>query len=1048
MIDSYPDDVRLVGGASHCSGDLEMNHQREWRPVAVWGGWNQMLADKVCTHLDCGSVVSTNLTNDSPVRSEWMIHNDCVQSKSALSECVMLINGPGGENITSQVEVGFYCFSHSKSVRLERDQPCSGRLEGEVRGRGHRCVKGSLPQVAEVVCRELDCGSHSSDLSGLFQVTSCRFLIIRLSLYNHDDVRLVGGASHCSGDLGDEPPRDGSSVCEGEFDQQVAEVVCRELDCGALPVLQGAPMEKWRLSVEQRVPCEGNESHLLECHRSNLLIRPSTWTHLLRLVGGASRCAGELEMNHQREWRPVTVGVGWNQISVDKVCTHLDCGSAVSTKITSRVFTLLSLINGSDSTSHSSLFCLWSVKLSDGVTLEEGESRCAGRLEIEHHPGQSWSSVCEGEGFDQQVAEVVCRELDCGAPVWSREFQCEGNESHLLECHRSNLLIRLVGGASHCSGRLEVKSGESWSSVCEGEFEQQVAEVVCRELDCGAPSVLQGALYGQVEAPVWSREFQCEGNESHLLECHRSTCSSGRALGLTYPDDVRLNGTNRCSGRLEVKSDESWSSVCEGEFDQQVAEVVCRELDCGAPSVLQGALYGEVEAPVWSREFQCEGNESHLLECHRSTCSSGRALGLTCSDHDDVRLVGGASHCSGDLQMKHHGVWRGLDSINWNVKTPNIICLHLDCGSSVSPRMTKYSSLRPVWRIDSSCVLSTDQLTECLRTDSTLSLYSWFITCSESVRLNGTNRCSGRLEVKSDESWSSVCEGEFDQQVAEVVCRELDCGAPSVLQGALYGEVEAPVWSREFQCEGNESHLLECHRSTCSSGRALGLTCSVIHSSPQYIWPHPALVLVALLYRSESCAPVVTLHLSVFTGLLVQPNVSVSPIVGVSGAEQQGYHVLLGSSFTVTCSTEPQYQGGSFHLLFTTSDTAHNYTLPAVNHSAHFLFPAARSAHRGTTHVFTTPTFSPITSLPRAGLSMSLSQVSSWRICVKHDQEISKRKDTYESFLSFQPRVTVDMSRLMVSETTPHNINITLKYFSYSSSSIRTEFPVPPHYFV
>nr|XP_033466982.1 collagen alpha-1(XII) chain-like [Epinephelus lanceolatus] len=113
-----------------------------------------------------------------------------------------------------------------------------------------------------------------------------------------------------------------------------------------------------------------------------------------------------------------------------------------------------------------------------------------------------------------------------------------------------------------------------------------------------------------------------------------------------------VNGTDLCSGRLEVKSNQSnqsnqlWSSVCEDDFDQQDAEVVCRELGCGAPSVLQGALYGEVEAPMWTKEFQCGGNESALLDCRssdsdRNTCSSGKAVGLTCSD--PVRLVGGSS---------------------------------------------------------------------------------------------------------------------------------------------------------------------------------------------------------------------------------------------------------------------------------------------------------------------------------------------------------------------------------------------------------------------
>ena len=97
-----------------------------------------------------------------------------------------------------------------------------------------------------------------------------------------------------------------------------------------------------------------------------------------------------------------------------------------------------------------------------------------------------------------------------------------------------------------------------------------------------------------------------------------------------------VNGTSSCSGRVEVKSDQSWVSVCEGDFDQQDAEVVCRELGCGAPSVLQGALYGEGKAPMWTKEFQCEGSESVLLDCRtsdstRNTCSPDKTVGLTCS---------------------------------------------------------------------------------------------------------------------------------------------------------------------------------------------------------------------------------------------------------------------------------------------------------------------------------------------------------------------------------------------------------------------------------
>ncbi|KAL3048619.1 hypothetical protein OYC64_007216 [Pagothenia borchgrevinki] len=69
---------------------------------------------------------------------------------------------------------------------------------------------------------------------------------------------------------------------------------------------------------------------------------------------------------------------------------------------------------------------------------------------------------------------------------------------------------------------------------------------------------------------------------------------------------------------------------------------------------------------------------------------------------------------------------------------------------------------------------------------------------------------------------------------------------------------------------------------------------------------------------------------------------------GVSGAQQQGFQVFRGSTFSISCSIQPQYPGGSFQLNFTSINSANNYySEPAVNHSAHFLFPAAEPAHQG-----------------------------------------------------------------------------------------------------
>ena len=85
-----------------------------------------------------------------------------------------------------------------------------------------------------------------------------------------------------------------------------------------------------------------------------------------------------------------------------------------------------------------------------------------------------------------------------------------------------------------------------------------------------------------------------------------------------------------------------------------------------------------------------------------------------------------------------------------------------------------------------------------------------------------------------------------------------------------------------------------------------------------------------------------------FTDVLFKPNINLFPSIRrVSGGQQQSLLVVEGSSVTMGCSIQPQYPGGSFQLTFTGSNTTHNHTQPAVNHSANFLFPAADHTHQG-----------------------------------------------------------------------------------------------------
>uniref|UniRef100_A0A8K9Y0X2 SRCR domain-containing protein n=1 Tax=Oncorhynchus mykiss TaxID=8022 RepID=A0A8K9Y0X2_ONCMY len=219
-------------------------------------------------------------------------------------------------------------------------------------------------------------------------------------------------------------------------------------------------------------------------------------------------------------------------------------------------------------------------------------------------------------------------------------------------------------------------------------------KVVCRELDCGNPvAESRGGLIEEGRGGVMQISI-CRGDESSIRQCGREepgVCDGKYYHHVTCSESVRLvDGAGLCSGRVEVKSNKSWASVCEADFDRQDAEVVCRDVGCGAPASLQGGLYGEGEGQTWDKEFQCKGKESLLLDCDTSdrkhnTCLPGNAVGLTCSEPDDVRLVGGGSRCAGGVERYDQGEWRTVGTEDWDQEdVAAVVCRQLGCGSTVS----------------------------------------------------------------------------------------------------------------------------------------------------------------------------------------------------------------------------------------------------------------------------------------------------------------------------------------------------------------------------
>lgn len=122
-----------------------------------------------------------------------------------------------------------------------------------------------------------------------------------------------------------------------------------------------------------------------------------------------------------------------------------------------------------------------------------------------------WGLVC-GEGWGTLEAMVVCRQLGLGfanhglqvgasaslARAASRHHHCSagtgmgtGTWRGAVQCGvrahgpRTSPQIRLAGGRTAFEGRVEVKRGSKWGTVCSDGWTTKEAMVACRQLGLG-----------------------------------------------------------------------------------------------------------------------------------------------------------------------------------------------------------------------------------------------------------------------------------------------------------------------------------------------------------------------------------------------------------------------------------------------------------------------------------------------------------------------------------------------------------------------------------
>ncbi|XP_030177512.1 scavenger receptor cysteine-rich type 1 protein M130 isoform X1 [Lynx canadensis] len=423
----------------------------------------------------------------------------------------------------------------------------------------------------------------------------------------------------------------------------------------------------------------------------------------LRLADGEDRCTGRVEVKVQEEWGTVCNN-DWGMDEVSVICRQLGCPTAIkatgwanSRPGSGRIWMDHVSCRGNES-------ALWDCKhegwgkhncthqqdagvtCSDGSNLEmrlmNGGNQCSGRIEVKFQ-GQ-WGTVCD-DNFNIDHASVVCKQLECGSavsfsgsanfgegsgPIWFDDLVCSGNESALWNCKHegwgkhncdhaedvgvicldgADLSLRLVGGVTACSGRLEVRFQGEWGTVCDDGWDSSDAAVACKHLGC--PTAI--TAIGRVNASegsghIWLDSVSCHGHESALWQCRhhewgKHYCNHNEDAGVTCSDGTDLElrlvgGGSRCAGTVEVEIQKLVGKVCDRNWGLKEADVVCRQLGCGSALKTSYQSYSKTKATTtWLFLGSCNGNETSFWDC-----KNWQWGGLSCDHYEEAKVT-----CSG-----------------------------------------------------------------------------------------------------------------------------------------------------------------------------------------------------------------------------------------------------------------------------------------------------------------------------------------------------------------------------------------------------------------
>ncbi|CAH2322997.1 lysyl oxidase homolog 4 [Pelobates cultripes] len=374
------------------------------------------------------------------------------------------------------------------------------------------------------------------------------------------------------------------------------------------------------------------------------------------------------------------------------------------------------------------------------------------------------------------------------------------------------------------------------------------------------------------------------------LSCLIDLCWQQRRAGAPQIQ-LRLAGTRVPNeGRLEVLYNGQWGTVCDDDFNIEVAHVACKQMGYElAMNWAHSAKYGQGAGPIWLDNIRCSGAESSLAECESNgwgvtDCKHSEDVGILCSTSrlraSEQPLTITAQHTKkieeirikpilarakasmpiteGIIEVKHHGRWRQVCDQGWTLNNSRVVCGMLGFPGEVQPNIKFYRKLwnlkmkqpksrvkmlsqkKMYWIHKVTCSGKEPHLAYCdvmvspktLKPACKNGMHA-VVKCLTSTQLtkpNGKNSKKvpkmtepvvrlragphageGRVEVLRNGKWGTICDDKWNLISASVLCRELGYGsAKEAIFGAQLGQGLGPIHMNEVLCTGWEKSITNC----------------------------------------------------------------------------------------------------------------------------------------------------------------------------------------------------------------------------------------------